>query len=165
MIYEGTNGIQSIDLLGRKISMTGGLGYKVLQKKISATVENGLSSDNTRIRNAAKLVQDGLQRHISVTENLFAQSASNPTVLLANSHEYLNFTGHVVVSWVWLMQGLTASCGLKRGDINQRDADFYNGKLISMDYFCKHELVKTVAQAELLRENPVTNLEMHNAYF
>lgn len=165
MIYEGTNGIQSIDLLGRKITLYNGLGYEMLKKKINSTIGEGLASNDNSVRAAAAMVRDALVRHVSVTEGLLQDNKGNPIKLLANSHEYLNFTGHVVVSWIWLKQGLKAIEGLRRSDLNERDEDFYNGKLIAMKYFCEHELVKTESQATLLKRNPTTNLDMKNSYF
>lgn len=165
MIYEGTNGIQSIDLLGRKLTLQNGLGYEMLKKKMKATIEEAQKSSNPALREAAALVHEGVERHISVTEGLLETNKGNPAALLANSHEYLNFTGHVVVAWIWLRQGLAAANGLQKADLNDRDECFYNGKLMSMKYFCEHELVKTESQATLLRRNPSTNLDMKNNYF
>ena len=165
MIYEGTNGIQSIDLLGRKLTLQNGLGYEMLKKKMKATIEEAQKSSNPAVREAAVLVQEGVERHIGVTERLLESNKGNPTALLANSHEYLNFTGHVVVSWIWLKQGMAAANGLQKSDLNDRDECFYNGKLMSMKYFCEHELVKTESQATLLRKNPSTNVDMKNNYF
>jgi butyryl-CoA dehydrogenase len=165
MIYEGTNGIQSIDLLGRKMTMNGGLGYKVLSKKISADVASGLASSNPTVRHVAEEVNAGLHRHQDTTSALLSSSRGNAIALLANSHEYLNFTGHTIVSWVWLKQALAAERGLVKPGVSPADAAFYNGKLFTARYFVDHELVKTLSMAELLRKNPQTNVEMQNNFF
>lgn len=165
MIYEGTNGIQSIDLLGRKITMNGGLGYKVLATKIAADVASGLASSNATVKHVAEQVKVGVQRHQETTAALLAGTKGNASALLANSHEYLNFTGHTIVSWVWLKQALAAERGLGKAGVSSADAAFYQGKLFTARYFVDHELVKTVSMAELLRKNPQTNVEMQNNFF
>jgi hypothetical protein len=164
-LFQGTNGIQSIDLLGRKISMQNGLGYSVLQRKIRASIEEAKKSPNSTVRDAAERVEAALTRHIETTQVLFQKHKSDPAGLLANSHEYLNFTGHVIVSWIWLKQGIIAANALKDTDISPRDVSFYVGKLFGMRFFCEQELVKTESQATLLKSNPQTNVEMKNGFF
>jgi hypothetical protein len=88
--------------------------------------------------------------------------------MLANSHEYLNFTGHIVIAWQWLEMATAAA--LKRHDRKQGNEvefsnDFYRGKEMTARYFFRHELPKTVAQAELLVSLEDTNVTMEDAYF
>ena len=164
-IFQGTNGIQSIDLLGRKISMQNGLGYTVLQRKIRASIADGKKSSNATVREAAERIEVALARHIETTQVLFQKHKSDPAGLLANSHEYLNFTGHIIVAWIWLKQGIIAANALKNVEIPPRDVSFYVGKLFGMRFFCEQELVKTESQATLLKANPQTNVEMKNGFF
>lgn len=171
MIYEGTNGIQSIDLLHRKVTADNMLAYKTLQNAIRKTVNIAKNEHGSYISKEADLVEEALDRHINTTTSLFksfkaAQATTNdPAILLANCHEYLNFTGHTVVAWMWLKQGIAAAKGLQREDCSEHDKDFYRGKIMALKYFCHHELIKTVAQAQLLEKNPQTNNDMKDAWF
>ncbi len=174
MIYEGTNGIQSIDLLGRKISARAtafkATPYQLLQRAIQRTVDSSLAlaGADPRLTSGAKSLQKALERHMDTTMALMkgqVEGGRDATWLLANSHEYLNFTGHTVVGWMWLKQGLVAAKGLQDADVSESDKDFYNGKLHALQYFSEHELSKTKCQAELLQQNPQTNVTMQNNWF
>lgn len=146
--------------------MLDGLGYKILQKKVSATLVEANESPNASVRDAAKKVKAAMDLHVSTTNSLLSKYKTNPIGLLANSHEYLNFTGHTIVSWIWLRQGVIAANKLASNEtVSPRDQAFYNGKIFTMRYFCDHELIKTTAQADLLKNNPQTNIEMKDDYF
>ena len=146
--------------------MLDGLGYKMLQKKVNATVAEANESHSANVRDAASKVKAAMDLHVSTTNSLLSKYKTNPIGLLANSHEYLNFTGHTIVSWIWLRQGIIAANKLaSKEGVSPRDEAFYNGKIFTMRYFCDHELIKTTAQADFLKNNPQTNIEMKDNYF
>jgi butyryl-CoA dehydrogenase len=166
MIYEGTNGVQSLDLLSRKVTFQNGVAYTNLQKLINATIDEAVKDHSELLSPYAKIVKEAIDRHLATTTTMLKSAKSEGLEsILANSHEYLNFTGHTVIGWMWLKQGIAASKGLKKPDLTPADEAFYRGKIATLEYFCCQELPKTKSQAEILCANPQINNTMKNAWF
>jgi butyryl-CoA dehydrogenase len=143
-IHEGTHGIQSLDLLGRKLAQNGGSGLKQLIRLIANTAERAQAYESlTPLREPLEKLVARLQ---TVTIGLLTdlgQGKVNSS--LANSALYLKVFGHTVIGWRWLEQAIRAEEGLARG--NAADVSFYKGKLQAARYFltwevpgCHHEL-------------------------
>lgn len=115
-----------------------------------------------------------LTHHLQITQVLLKAGQTSPALMMANSHEYLNFTGHIVIAWQWLEMATAAAEKthiLRKGHVTSEgheedfSADFLQGKRMTARYFFRHELPKTVAQAALLVSMEDTNLVMKDAYF
>ncbi|SER26362.1 butyryl-CoA dehydrogenase [Pseudomonas sp. NFACC02] len=152
-IHEGTHGIQSLDLLGRKLAQNGGAGLKQLVWLIADTCERAQAHDSlSTLRQPLEQLVARLQ---SVTLELLTDLAQGKvTATLSNSALYLKAFGHTVIGWRWLEQAIRAQEGLKTG--NTADADFYKGKLQAARYFltwevpaCHHELAILQARDDL----------------
>ncbi len=152
-IHEGTHGIQSLDLLGRKVTMRGGAGLAALGKKIGTTVAEAAALGGDSAEHAAHL-DAAWQRLVAVTAGLF--DSGDVEAALANSVAYLEAFGHIVVAWMWLQQ-VVAAYG--------REGDFYDGKRQAARYFFRYELPKTGPQLDLLQSLDRTTLEMQNGWF
>jgi alkylation response protein AidB-like acyl-CoA dehydrogenase len=144
-IHEGTNGIQALDLLGRKAVMQGGAGLTLLGETITATTARAIG---TQWAAFAADVDAAVARLGSVTATLW--SAGDPEVTLANAHVYLEAAGHLVVAWVWLEQALATGSS---------DSDFHEGKRQAARYFWRWELPKVAAQFDLLESLDRTVLD------
>jgi alkylation response protein AidB-like acyl-CoA dehydrogenase len=144
-IHEGTNGIQALDLLGRKVVMQGGTGLRLLDSRIGDTTARAAGTEWERF---AVNLDAAVSRLLEVTERLW--STGDPDLALANASVYLEAAGHVVVGWLWLEQALAT------GD---RDGDFYEGKRQAARYFARWELPKVRAQFDLLESLDRTVLD------
>ncbi|MEX7471417.1 acyl-CoA dehydrogenase [Mycobacterium adipatum] len=147
-IHEGTHGIQSLDLLGRKVTQNGGASLTALSERISETI--AAAGDDP----LATQLQASWRRLMAVTAHMFA--AGDVEAAMANSAIYLEAFGHIVIAWIWLEQYL-ASGG--------RDGDFYAGKRQAAQFFFRYELPKTAAQLDLLESLDRTTLEMDERWF
>ncbi|MEY2617413.1 MAG: hypothetical protein RL522_415 [Pseudomonadota bacterium] len=98
MIHEGTHGIQAADLLGRKVTMEGGRGLKLLADRIDATIARALHQP-TLAAHANALAQ-ALQQVGATTKSAWA--TGDPTDALANAVPYMQAFGHLVLAWTWL---------------------------------------------------------------
>ena len=145
-IHEGTTGIQSLDLLGRKVPQNGMAGYQRCLEGISADLQKaeGIPALVTMC-DALDLAVKDLQR--TTTSLLSAMTSQDIDLVMANSVRYLEFFGHVVVGWMWLRQGMTADKALEKAS---DDDAFYKGKLQAMNYFARWELPQTAVWADLL---------------
>jgi hypothetical protein len=153
LIHEGTQGIQALDLLGRKVVMEGGAGLSLLGETIGTTVGKAASSGDEPAALASQL-QTAWDEVVSTTAVLW--KASDPVVTLANATVYLEAAGHVIMSWMWLEQFLAAE---------GRVGDFYEGKRQATRYFFRYELPRTVPQLALLRALDTTTLDMEDGWF
>ncbi|PHH42076.1 acyl-CoA dehydrogenase [Pseudomonas putida] len=161
-IHEGTHGIQSLDLLGRKLAQNGGAGLKQLIRLIANTAERATAYESlTALREPLEKLVARLQ---AVTIGLLtdlAQGKVNSS--LANSALYLKVFGHTVIGWRWLEQAIRAEEGLAKG--NAADADFYKGKLQAARYFLTWEVPGCHHELALLEARDDTCLAMQDGWF
>lgn len=161
MIHEGTNGIQALDLLGRKAGMAGGEGLTLLLDEMRASAAEAADVDGlSEFAEALSIAADRLE---TTTATLLAATRADPERSLANAHVYLEMVGATVIAWTWLRQALIAA--RRRTDAQADDAAFYAGKIQTCRYFFRFELPKTEAQARLLSGLDDTTLTMKDAWF
>ncbi len=149
-IYEGTTGIQSLDLLGRKIPMHQGNGIQLLTAEILKSIENAgeyeeLTVDARKLGNSLKLCQEVL---------LFLLEFSNKGEFeryLSDATVFMEFFGNIVVGWLWLDMATKAQKALAMGDTTYSN-EFYQSKILTMKFYFKYELPKTRALAEVLMD-------------
>ncbi|WP_147480036.1 acyl-CoA dehydrogenase, partial [Pseudomonas savastanoi] len=136
-IHEGTHGIQSLDLLGRKLAQNGGTGLKQLLRLISETCARAQGYDSLH---ELRQPLEQLATHVqAVTLGLLTDLAQGRiTSTLANSALYLKVFGHTIIGWRWLEQAIRAEEGLGKG--HSADSDFYKGKLQAARYFLTWEV-------------------------
>jgi butyryl-CoA dehydrogenase len=137
-IHEGTNGIQAMDLLGRKLLGKGGaplvkLG-QIIQRSIAAAEEHA----STRPL-AGAVARSLAQAGRVVTTVGAAASRGEIQRAVAHAHHAITVFGHLVVAWLWLDQAVAAARALNTytGD---DDRAFYEGKLVAARWFIEHEL-------------------------
>lgn len=156
-IHEGTTGIQSLDLLARKVPMNNLAGYKAclaeIQKTIAEAEDGELAAEAAQLTAALATLQ-------RTTESLLGAMMEKPIDLaLANSVKYLDMFGHVVIAWLWLKQGLVAQSKL------DADPGFYQGKLQAMRYFFRYELPLIEAWSKVLVDLDSTCFDMKDEWF
>ncbi|MDO3635555.1 acyl-CoA dehydrogenase [Mycolicibacterium arseniciresistens] len=152
-IHEGTHGIQSLDLLGRKVTQRGGASLAALGEAIAGTVAAADSIRGEAAELAAAL--NGMWRRlVEVTSGMFA--SGDVEAAMANSVVYLEAFGHLVIAWMWLEQFVAAhsECG-----------EFYDGKRQAARYFFRYELPRIAPQLDLLESLDRTTLEMSPDWF
>ncbi|MEE4342080.1 acyl-CoA dehydrogenase [Pseudomonas alliivorans] len=161
-IHEGTHGIQSLDLLGRKLAQNGGAGLKQLVRLIADTAQRASAhSQLDHLRQPLEQLVTALQ---GVTVGLLTDLAQgNVNVALANSALYLKAFGHTVIGWRWLEQAIRAEEGLSKG--NAADVDFYKGKLQAARYFLTWEVPACHHDLAILQARDDVCLSMQNEWF
>ncbi|WP_106319855.1 acyl-CoA dehydrogenase [Actinoplanes italicus] len=141
-IHEGTDGIQALDLLGRKVTQRGGAGLALLLDRIRATA---LKSD------LGAPVLEACDRLAATTARLWA----DPSTALINATAYLDAAGHLVIAWMWLEQLLAAE---------GKEGDFYEGKRLAARYFVTHELPRIGPMLDLLDSGDTLLRDMDDAW-
>ncbi|TWJ14183.1 acyl-CoA dehydrogenase [Geobacter argillaceus] len=161
-IHEGTNGIQSIDLLGRKVSMENGAAFKLLMEEIRSTI--GEAAGDALLRTWSRELDQAVQQMQGTTERLLeARELAGADLFLANASLYLEMLGHVVIAWIWLRQAQAAArqCETASG----ANRDFYRGKLQACSFFFNWELPKVHHQAKILGSLEPTCYAMQDSWF
>jgi len=161
-IHEGTHGIQGIDLLGRKMTMQGGAGAKLLFETIAADIVRARAVPACAAY--AEELDGALARMATTTQAMLPAARDGRIALyLANATLYLDAMGHLAIAWMWLRQAMVAARALPgaAGD----DVAFYNGKLAAARYFYAYELGRLDHWLPLLARLEPATLEMQPEWF
>ncbi len=161
-IHEGANGIQAIDLLGRKVVMADGAALRAVLDDI--TDEARAAAPIPALAAHAAALEAACAQWAEVTAVLGGRlAAGEPRLALANATPYLALAGHVLVAWMWLRQARIAAVALPQAGAT--DVDFYQGKLRACDFFFRHEQPGVLASVPVLRALDDTTLAMASAQF
>lgn len=162
-IHEGTHGIQSLDLLGRKLWQNNGKGLKLLMARIHATLAS--ASEKEELSGLVNEYQAQLKTAQETT--LFLGGAlqkGQVTEALANSALYLDMMGKIVIGWLWLEMADKAIATFKESNALD-DQQFLAGKLQAAQYFVRWELPEIQHQARLLTSFDNTCAAMQADWF
>ena len=161
-IYEGTTGIQSQDLLGRKMTMGNGEGAQMLMAEVMETIQAASQLD--ALKGYAKILGDKLQLTQKILGHLvpFAMKGDYER-FLADASIFMEFFSLVIMGWTWLDIGVNAQQALITGNGNYSD-EFYESKLETLEYFFAYELPKTTGQAEILMHPSTVTIKKEKEY-
>ena len=155
-IYEGTTGIQSLDLLARKVNLAGGRALLLLEAEIGKTCAQAARFD--ALKPAAEALMKSSVLFRQVLQHLRQMSSEGAMeASLADAALFLEMSSIILVGWQWLKQGICAQDRLTNGSVVQNQVSFYTSKIASMKFFLKYELPRTKALAEtLMNPDPLT---------
>lgn len=158
MIYEGTNGIQAIDFVMRKILKDGGKTLTALTGEIVAAVQ---SLDDAKFKkekdifNKVLLSAQGVMQHISgyAKNNQF-------NMILQNCTDFLNFASQMVIAWQLLESAALAD--KKLASASGDDKKYYESKVTDFRVYCAHYLIHNLSTAKTITEftEDMTTLEI-----
>ena len=154
-IHEGANGIQAIDLLGRKVIQENGAALQALLAELRATVTQ--AAEVVVLAEFATALDASITQLEQTTRILTRCLAEGRVRLgLANASHYLTLVGHTLIAWIWLKQALIAAHA--QLDCAAHDRDFYAGQLLACQFFFRHELPAVAPLAQLLQNLDDTTL-------
>ena len=161
-LYEGTTGIQSQDLLGRKVTMQNGKALELLAVEIMKTISE--ASKHEELKNYAAILDDKLQLSQKVLQKLMPHAMKgNYERYLSDANLFMEFLSIVVLGWLWLEMALNSKETLQRGDLKYSE-DFYESKIHTMKFYFKYEVPKTNALAETLMSDEVLTIKTDKEY-
>ena len=137
-IHEGTNGIQALDLLTRKLWQAKGAGLQHLHQLMQA--------DFDQVKGPVALafvcrLRPYIQQMVELIPVLSQGLASDKqAILLANASCFMNVFGQIVMSWMWIRQANVAEQKLLNQALHDDERAFYQGKLQAAQYFVHWEL-------------------------
>jgi hypothetical protein len=180
-IYEGANGIQALDLIGRKLGMKKGAYFMNLLGLMGSTVTKYRDVDGL------KDLGDAVQASVNMLAEVamfFAScgKAGKFLVPINNAYPFLMMMGKVVSGWLLFWQAgiarqnlidmakqagmdpndTTALAGLAKGN---RDAAFYTGKVAGAQYFIRNVLPEVEAAVKAIRNEDMSIMEIPEESF
>lgn len=146
-LYEGTTGIQSQDLLGRKVTMQNGKALQLLSAEIMKTIQEASKVEG--LQSYAKTLGAKLQLTQKVLGHLMPHVMKGDYErYLADASVFMEFLSLVIIGWTWLDLGLNATNALTSE--GKYSKEFYDSKIHTMKYFFTYEIPKTSGLAEIL---------------
>jgi hypothetical protein len=145
LIYEGANGVQAMDLLGRKVLGSGGALARQLGGLIGGFCERHAGEGE----NAEFIVKlAGLLKEWSVaTEEVAGRAARNPDETGAASMDYLQLTGYLCLAWCWAWMAAVSAAALKAG---KPDAAFHRSKIATARFYFQRILPRAEAHLDAM---------------
>ena len=140
-IYEGTNGIQALDLVGRKVARDRGAAVQALIADMRTTVPAGQDGDDMGVIRDA--LSDGIDALSEATDWIVETFPEAPEAAAAGAVPYLKLMGIVAGGWLMARAARTAAKRLEKGD----DSPFYPEKMVSARFYADHILVQAPALA------------------
>ena len=154
MIYEGANGVQAMDLVGRKLGRKGGAGPMALLQTISGWLGE---NDGEAMAPFAKPVKRGLDILQQATMWLAQHGMQNPNDAGAAAADYLRLMGIVVVGWMW---GRMAALAQQKLAANPPNAAFYKDKLTCAKYWMERMMPECPMLFERIQAGSATIMEV-----
>jgi len=161
-LYEGTTGIQSQDLLGRKVTLQNGKALELLAAEIVQTIT--LASEYSDLAPYANQLSSKLQLSQKILQKLmpFAMKG-NYERYLSDANLFMEFMSIIVLSWLWLEMAVDSKETLAAGKLKY-DKNFYESKIHTMKFYFKYELPKTTSLAESLMSDEVLTIKDEKEY-
>ena len=129
-IYEGTNGVQAMDLCGRKLAQKGGAAVQAFFKVVGNDIAEA-KGDET-LAPLAEAMEKALGQQQAATMWFMQNAMQNPNHLGAGAHHYMHIMGIVTLGWMWLRMAKVAQAALAAGT---DDKAFYEAKLTTARYY------------------------------
>ncbi|MEW9920851.1 acyl-CoA dehydrogenase C-terminal domain-containing protein [Marimonas sp. MJW-29] len=162
MIYEGANGVQALDLVGRKLAQDGGKHVMAFFDLVKTFIKENSGKDADfdaqfmePLKNASKDLQ-------AAGMYFMQNGAKNPNHALAGSNDFMHMFGHVCLGLMWAKMGLAAKEALANG---ASDVAFYETKLNTGRYYMARQLPATALHLTRIQSGADTVMALDAANF
>src|SRR5579872_2477174 len=154
LIYEGANGVQAMDLVGRKLGRKGGAAPLALFAQLTGWV--GEHEKDEKLAPYVKSLKRGIENLQAATLWLAQNGLKNPNDAGAGASDYLRLMGIVVVGWIW---GRMAKIALAKLATNPTNAQFYKDKLMCARYWMERLVPETPMLLERIQSGSETVMQ------
>ncbi len=161
-LYEGTTGIQSLDLLGRKTTMQNGKAIELLAVEIMKTIQNASKIDKlilyaTNLGESLKLVQKVINHLMN-----FAKKGQFEK-FLADANLFMELLSHLVISWQWLEMASHSTNAINKKE-NLYSDNFYISKIETMKFYFKYEFPKIKSLADSILNDDLVTIKTEKTF-
>ena len=162
MIYEGANGIQALDLVGRKLAQDGGKHVMAFFDLVKTTCKE-LSGEDDAFDAEFIAPLKAASKDLQAAGMYFMQNGmKNPNNALAGSYDFMHMFGHVCLGLMWARMGKAARDALAAG---ASDVAFYETKLATGRYYMARQLPATKMHLARIESGADTVMALDAANF
>ncbi len=139
MIYEGANGVQALDLVGRKLAQDGGKHVVAFFDLVKGFIKDNAENEALKAGYLEPLKE--ASKDLQAASMYFMQHGmKNPNAALSGSYDFMHLFGHVCLGLMWARMARAAQAALDEG---RGDADFYQAKLATGRFYMARMLPAT----------------------
>ena len=161
MIYEGANGVQALDLVGRKLGQQGGKHVMAFFELVKGFCKDNAGTDEAYVKGFIEPLKVA-SKDLQAAGMYFMQNGmKNPNNALAGSYDFMHMFGHVCLGLMWAMMGKASMDALADGT---SDVTFHETKLATGRYYMARQLPATGMHLARIQSGaePVMALEAAN---
>jgi len=160
MIYEGANGVQALDLVGRKLALDGGKHVMAFFEMIKTFIKENEGNEalNKEFLTPLKAASKDLQ----AAGMYFMQNATKPNNALSGSYDFMHMMGHVCLGLMWARMAKAAMEALEGG---ASDTEFYETKIATGRYYMARQLPATAMHLARINTGGDTVMALEAANF
>ncbi len=162
-IYEGTTGIQSLDLLGRKMTMKNGKALQLLAARIQEDIAAASTYDDLKPY-AQTLGKNLLMAQETLAFLMPFAMKGEFERFLSDATIFMDFFSTITIGWQWLKIATAAKQALVTGK-TEYAADFYESKVHTMRFFYKYEMTKTKSLSKIIMSDDVLTVSTQEVAF
>jgi len=163
-IYEGTNHIQAMDLVGRKLMQRGGANVQAFGKDVAAFV--AAHKDHAVLKDAVAVLGQAMEA-LTATGGKFMGwfGGGKMEMVPAAANRFLEMMSETVVGWLLLEQAVIAEAAAQKLAADHPDRAFYEGKRFAAQYFAFNVLPEVAAKAQMIAREDRSALDIPLAAF
>ncbi|MDB4198073.1 acyl-CoA dehydrogenase C-terminal domain-containing protein [Ascidiaceihabitans sp.] len=162
MIYEGANGVQALDLVGRKLAQDGGKHVMAFFDMVKTFIKDNAGQDEAYDKDFIEPLK-AASKDLQAAGMYFMQNGmSNPNHALAGSNDFMHMFGHVCLGLMWARMGKVSSDTLAAGT---DDATFYETKLATGRFYMARQLPATALHLTRIQSGSDTVMALDAANF
>ena len=162
MIYEGANGVQALDLVGRKLAQDGGKHVMAFFEMVKTFIKDNAGQDDAYDKDFIEPLK-AASKDLQAAGMYFMQNGmSNPNHALAGSNDFMHMFGHVCLGLMWARMGKVSSDTLAAGT---DDATFYETKLATGRFYMARQLPATALHLTRIQSGSDTVMALDAANF
>jgi alkylation response protein AidB-like acyl-CoA dehydrogenase len=162
MIYEGANGVQALDLVGRKLAQDGGKHVMAFFEMVKTYIKDNAGQDDAYDKDFIEPLK-AASKDLQAAGMYFMQNGmTNPNHALAGSNDFMHMFGHVCLGLMWARMGKVSSDTLAAGT---DDATFYETKLATGRFYMARQLPATALHLMRIQSGSDTVMALDAANF
>ncbi len=155
-IYEGTNGVQAMDLLARKVAGSKGAMMQVFVDEVNAYIDETSSENMQEFISPLKVAIAELSE---LTQDILAKSVGNPNELGTAANDYLHVFGYTAMAYIWARMAEVAL------DKKSSDDSFYLSKIKTARYYFARMLPRTQSLIVSIKAGSQPMFDMEDELF
>ncbi|KQB97501.1 acyl-CoA dehydrogenase [Loktanella sp. 1ANDIMAR09] len=160
MIYEGANGVQALDLVGRKLALNGGKHVMAFFEMIKTFIKE--NEGNEALNKDFLVPLKAASKDLQAAGMYFMQNATKPNNALSGSYDFMHMMGHVCLGLMWARMAKAAMEALESG---ASDTAFYETKIATGRYYMARQLPATAMHLARINTGGDTIMALEAANF